>query len=62
MVGGILWTGGILLAGYYFGGLPIIRDNLTFLMLIVLILCALAVVMILHRLIALSLVKKKNGE
>lgn len=28
-VGGLLWVGGLVLAGYFFGNLPLVKDNLT---------------------------------
>lgn len=29
-LGGLIWIGGLIVAGYYFGNLPIVKDNLTF--------------------------------
>ena len=37
ILGGITWTAGILLAGYYFGTLPVIRENMSLLIFLVLL-------------------------
>ena len=38
IIGGILWVFIFLLAGYYFGGIPIIRDNLSIVIILIIIL------------------------
>lgn len=30
VAGGILWVGSFLFLGYFFGGLPVIKDNFTY--------------------------------
>jgi membrane-associated protein len=33
LVGGLVWTGGFVFLGYFFGNLPIVRDNFSFVVL-----------------------------
>lgn len=37
IIGGILWVASFLFAGYYFGGIPFIKDNLTLVMMAIII-------------------------
>jgi membrane-associated protein len=58
VVGGLLWTCGLILGGYFIGNIPIVQDNLSLLMWIVLILCIIAIGMVAKTLISVALHKK----
>lgn len=53
--GGILWSGAFLAAGYFFGGIPVIKENFTLLMYGILFLTLFALGLIIHRVIAIML-------
>jgi membrane-associated protein len=58
VVGGLLWTCCLVLAGYFFGNIPVVQDNLSLLMWLVLILCFIAIGMVAKTLISVALHKK----
>jgi membrane-associated protein len=59
VTGGVLWTFGLVLAGYFIGNIPIVQSNIPLLMGLVLILCLFAVVMIAKTLISAIFPRKK---
>ncbi len=44
IIGSIIWVGTFLLAGYYFGNLPVVKDNFSFVILVIIIISILPVI------------------
>ncbi len=51
IVGAALWTGILVLGGFFIGNIPVVQENMTFLMWIVLFLCLFAIGMIIKALL-----------
>jgi len=62
VIGGILWSGALLTAGYLFGGIPVIREHFTLLMYGILFLTLFALGLILHRVISILLYSESTRE
>lgn len=62
VIGGILWSGALLSAGYLFGGIPVIKENFTLLMYGILFLTLFALGLILHRIISILLFSGEDSE
>ncbi len=60
ILGGILWTFGLILAGYIIGNIPVVQDNVGILMWFVLFLCLFAVGMVIKALLQGILHKKEE--
>jgi membrane-associated protein len=60
ILGGITWTISILLAGYYFGTLSIVQENMSFLIFLVLLVTVGTIVLILAGIISSYLSRKKE--
>ncbi|HWQ67341.1 MAG TPA: VTT domain-containing protein [Methanospirillum sp.] len=60
VIGAILWTGGLVLAGYIIGNVPVVHENVGILMWLVLFLCLFAVGMVIKAFIQGILHKKEN--
>lgn len=58
VVGGLLWTSGLILAGYFIGNIPFVQDHMSLLMWLVLILCIITLGMVAKTLISVALHKK----
>jgi membrane-associated protein len=58
VVGGVLWTSSLILAGYFIGNIPFVQDHMSLLMWLVLILCIITVGMVAKTLISVALHKK----
>jgi len=37
IIGGVSWIGSLILAGYFFGNIPVIKDNLTLMILVIVV-------------------------
>ncbi len=59
IIGGIIWTFGLVLGGYIIGNIPVVQDNVGVLMWFVLLLCLFAVGMVIKALIQ-GIMPKKN--
>jgi len=59
VAGGILWTAGLILAGYFIGNIPVVQSNISLLMGIVLILCLIAILMVAKTLLSVIFPRKK---
>jgi membrane-associated protein len=57
--GGLLWCCGLILGGYFIGNIPIVQDNISLLMWIVLVLCVLALAMVIKTIWAVVAHKQK---
>ncbi len=60
ILGGVLWTGGIVLCGYIIGNIPFVQENVSILMWIVLFICLFAVGMVIKALIQVVMHKSEN--
>ncbi|MFH0968785.1 MAG: VTT domain-containing protein [Methanobacteriota archaeon] len=60
ILGGILWTFGLILAGYIIGNIPVVQDNVGILMWFVLFLCLFAVGMVIKALLQGIMHKKEE--
>jgi membrane-associated protein len=60
VIGGLLWTCGLILGGYFIGNIPVVQDHLSLLMWLVLILCIIAIAMIAKTLVSIALHKKQD--
>jgi len=58
VVGGVLWTSSLILAGYFIGNIPFVQDHMSLLMWLVLIICIITVGMVAKTLISVALHKK----
>ena len=58
VVGGVLWTSSLILAGYFIGNIPFVQDHMSLLMWLVLILCIITLGMVAKTLISVALHKK----
>ena len=58
VIGGLLWTCGLILAGYFIGNIPFVQDHMSLLMWLVLIICIITVGMVAKTLISVALHKK----
>jgi len=58
VAGGLLWTCGLILGGYFIGNIPVVQDHLSLLMWLVLILCIIAIAMVAKTLVSVALHKK----
>ena len=61
VLGGITWTSSILLAGYYLGTLSVVRENMNFLIFLVLLLTVGTILVILAGIISSYLKRRKEG-
>lgn len=59
IIGGVIWTFGLILGGYIIGNIPVVQDNVGVLMWFVLLLCLFAVGMVIKALLQ-GLMQKKN--
>ncbi|MCX6688486.1 MAG: VTT domain-containing protein [Methanoregula sp.] len=57
VLGGVLWTCGLILGGYFIGNMPIVQDHISLLMWLVLFLCIIALGMVAKTLISVALHK-----
>ena len=57
--GGVLWTCGLIVGGYFIGNIPIVQDHISLLMWLVLIICILALGMVAKTLLSVALHKKQ---
>ncbi len=60
ILGGVCWTVGILLAGYYFGTLSIVKENMSFLIFLVLLVTVGTVILILAGIVTSYRTRKKG--
>jgi membrane-associated protein len=60
IIGGLIWTCGLILAGFFIGNIPVVQDNVGVLMWIVLLLCLFAVGMVIKMMIQ-GIMHKKSG-
>jgi membrane-associated protein len=58
VVGGVLWTSSLILAGYFIGNIPFVQDHMSLLMWLVLIICIITIGMVAKTLISVALHKK----
>jgi membrane-associated protein len=58
VVGGVLWTSSLILAGYFIGNIPFVQDHMSLLMWLVLIICIITLGMVAKTLISVALHKK----
>lgn len=59
VLGGLLWTCGLILGGYFIGNIPIVQDHISLLMWLVLFLCIIALGMVAKTLLSVVLHKKQ---
>jgi membrane-associated protein len=62
VLGGVVWTVGIVLAGYYFGSFTIVKENMSLLIIAVLALSAITILFILGSIISGYLERRKEAE
>ena len=60
VIGGLLWSCGLVLAGYFIGNIPVVQENVGVLMWFVLLLCLFAVGMVIKAIIQGIMHKKEN--
>ncbi len=60
IIGGILWSLVFVLGGYYIGSIPVVKDNFGIIMWLVLGLSLFAVAMIIHRLVQILFLEKRD--
>jgi membrane-associated protein len=61
VVGGLLWTCGLILGGFFIGNIPVVQEHLSLLMWLVLILCIIAIAMVVKTVLSVAL-HQKSGE
>jgi len=59
VIGGLLWTGVLVLCGYFIGNIPFVQENVSVLMWIVLLICLFAIGMVIKAVIQVILHKQK---
>lgn len=59
VLGGLLWTGGLVLCGYFIGNIPFVQENVSILMWIVLLICLFAIGMVIKAVIQVVLHKQE---
>jgi membrane-associated protein len=62
VIGGLLWTCGLILGGYFIGNIPVVQDHLSLLMWLVLILCIIAIAMVAKTLVSVALHKSDKQD
>lgn len=63
LTGGVLWTGTLVLGGYFIGNIPVIQEHVSMLMWLVLFLCLFSIGLVVKSVIsAIMKGKKKPGE
>lgn len=60
VLGGLLWTCGLIIGGYYIGNIPVVQENISILMWLVLILCIFAIAMVAKTLLSVVMHKKES--
>ncbi|GAB6285393.1 MAG: VTT domain-containing protein [Methanoregula sp.] len=59
VIGGLLWTCGLILGGFFIGNIPIVQDHISLLMWLVLFLCIIALAMVGKTVLSVALHKKE---
>jgi len=62
VIGGLLWTCGLIIGGYFIGNIPVVQDHLSLLMWFVLILCIIAIAMVAKTLVSVALHKSDKQD
>lgn len=62
VIGGVLWTGGVVGAGYFIGNVPFIQENVSILMWLVLAICLFSIAMVIKSIYSAIRSGKKSSE
>src|SRR5512136_1937473 len=62
VLGAVIWTTGVVMAGYYFGSFAIVKENMRILIIAVIALSAITILFILYSIISGYLEKRKTGD
>ena len=61
MLGALTWTGGLIIAGYYFGSFAIVKENMSLLIMAVIAMSAITILFVLYGIVS-DYVKKKEPD